>query len=157
MASAASCIFGSGAGVEVGVGYRMNERWYFGGAYGFSRQDASNLIRLPILQQFRAKVRFYWLEGTAMSPYLNLATGVALYGNEWTADTWGFANAVGLGLTYQVGEETVMGLGIDYRPIFFQNWVDQSGQERGGDLGLSAAHFLAVELTIELKSEISPW
>src|SRR5262245_922880 len=47
----APCILGSGGGLAIRIGYRSREPWYVGGAYEFSRQDASNLMILPILQQ----------------------------------------------------------------------------------------------------------
>ena len=57
----APCILGSGGGLALRGGRRSQQGWYLGGAYSFSRQDASNLLRLPILQQARGEARYYLL------------------------------------------------------------------------------------------------
>src|SRR5687767_10734860 len=54
------CILGSGGGVGLRFGYRARDPWFVGGAYEFSRHESSNLLRLAILQQFRAEGRFYF-------------------------------------------------------------------------------------------------
>src|SRR5262245_22153540 len=51
--AAAPCILKSGVGLVVRIGYRARGPFYLGGAYEFSRQESSNLLRLAILQQLR--------------------------------------------------------------------------------------------------------
>src|ERR1041384_763485 len=43
----APCILKSGIGLAVRVGYRTRGPFYLGGAYEFSRQESSNLLRVP--------------------------------------------------------------------------------------------------------------
>jgi hypothetical protein len=154
----APCILGSGAGLNLRGGFRSSSDWYIGGVYGFSRQDSSNLIRLPILQQLRAEGRYFFGGKSALLPHAAAELGVALYGNEWGAETLGPAAALGVGLSYQIGRQTVVGVGLHYRPLFFRRWVDQAGQERAaGSLDFGVVHFVTLELTVELKSQLSRW
>ena len=44
------CIFGSGGGLAIRMGYRSRGPWYVGGAYEFTRMDSSNLLRLAALE-----------------------------------------------------------------------------------------------------------
>jgi hypothetical protein len=83
------CILGSGGGLGLRAGYRSRDPWFFGGAYEFSRQDSSNLIRLAILQQLRFEVRYYLDRGTRTTPFAAGALGGMLYGGEWSASTGG--------------------------------------------------------------------
>jgi len=154
----APCIVGSGAGLNLRGGYRSSASWYVGGAYGFSRQDSSNLIRLPILQQLRVEGRYFLSGATALSPFVAGELGVALYGNEWGVDTGGPAAGLGLGIAYQIGRRTVIAATLHYRPLFLRRWVDQTGQERAaGSLDFGAVHFVTLELTVELKTQLSRW
>ena len=154
----APCILQSGAGLTVRVGYRGRGSVYFGGAYEFSRQDAANLLRLPILQQLRAELRYYLRQGTRLTPYAVAGAGGAVYGNEWRIDTGGGLGMLGLGLEFQVNRSSLVGGSLSYRPIVFRGWTDSTGQERAnGFIGFGLSHFIALELTLELRDALSRW
>jgi opacity protein-like surface antigen len=152
------CILGSGGGLALRIGYRARGHWYAGGAYEFSRQDSSNLLRLAILQQLRGEARYYWELGTRLSPYLIGGLGAVLYGNEWTAVTGGVATSLGAGVEYQITQSVVIGMSPAYRLLVLRGWTDSTGQQRADRyLGFGFAHMFALELTLELRDALSRW
>jgi hypothetical protein len=125
------CILGSGAGlVFPRVGWRSPGHWYLGGAYEFSKQDASTLYLLPILQQLRAEARYYFLEGHVGTPFVEGDLGVAGYGNEWTVDAYGPAVSLSFGIEAQISQTTVVGVSLAYRVIRFNGFVDSASNAR---------------------------
>jgi hypothetical protein len=151
--STAPCILGSGGGLGLRVGHRSHEGWYIGGAYEFSKQDASSLLRLPILQQLRAEARKYLLLGTRMSPYIAGAAGLVGYGSEWKIDTFGPMVGAQIGLEFESTREVYVGFAPAYRVMRLRGWTDGAGQERPG----AFAHFLGLELTLEARSAFARW
>lgn len=152
------CIFGSGVGLAVRVGYRSRGPWYVGGAYQVSRHDPSNLLRLAILQQLRGEVRRYFDFGTQLTPYAAAGLGAAIYGNEFSAHTGGVVGLLGGGGEFQVSRTTTVGGGLAYRPFFLGRWTDTAGQlraDRFGGFGL--AHVIALEFTLETRKPLSRW
>jgi hypothetical protein len=157
-ASGVPCILGDGGGLLVRVGYRSRGPWYLGGAYEFSRQDSANLLRLAILQQLRAELRFHLTRVTRLSPYLGASFGGAIYGNEWGLDTWGGVSGVGAGLTFQVTPAIVLDIALNYRQLFLHRWTDGAGGERGaGPLDFGLAHIVALEFGFEIREPLSRW
>jgi len=99
-----NCIFGSGGGLAVRVGWRPDDYLFIGGTYEISKQDPDQLYRLGILQQLRAEGRRYFPTGREVAPFLLLGAGVGGYGNEWSA----------------------------YRPMYFHSWVVSSNDLQSG-------------------------
>jgi hypothetical protein len=154
----APCILGSGFGPAIRFGYRSRESWYLGGAYEFSRQDPSSLLRLAILQQLRAEVRYYPVAGRRLVPYGMGAVGGILYGNEWGAETGGAEASVGAGLEYQVTGTSVVGAALHYRSLIVKGWTDSAGEVRAERfVGLGLAHLIALEITWELREALPRW
>ena len=154
----APCIFGSGGGLTVRVGYRARGRWYVGGAYEASRHESSNLLRLAILQQFRAEARYYLDQGSRVTPYVGFGFGAMLYGSEWGADTGGVTAALGGGLELQLSRTAVVGAALGYRPFIFRGWTDSAGQRRADEyLGFGMAHGAFLELTLEVREPLPRW
>ena len=153
------CILGSGGGLAIRMGYRSRGPWYLGGAYEFSRQDSSNLLRLAILQQLRGEGRYYLEAGNRLTPYGSLIAGAVVYGNEWTASTIGPVLGLGLGLEFQVTQSTVIGCALNYRALVLHAWTDSTGQRRpeDGALGFGLAHMIGFELTLELRDPLARW
>jgi hypothetical protein len=152
------CILGAGGGLAVRVGYRSRGPWYVGGAYEFSRQDSSNLLRLAILQQLRAETRYYFAEGTRFSPYLTGGGGAVLYGNEWGNETGGILAFIGPGVEFQISESAVIGASLVYRPLLLRGWTDNTGERRADQyLGFGFAHLVAFEVVLELRESLSRW
>jgi hypothetical protein len=141
------CILGSGAGlVFPRVGWRSGGHWYLGGAYEFSKHDASTLYLLPILQQLRGEARYYFLEGHVGTPFVEGDLGVAGYGNEWTVDAYGPTVAATVGVEAQISRNTVIGVTLAYRLIRFNGFVDSAGN--GRDAGISQLVGLNVLLEV---------
>ena len=154
--SPAPCIFGSGGGVNIRVGYRARSNWYLGGAYGFSEQDSDNLLRLAILQRLQFESQRYLTRGNRVNPYLVMNVGLALYGNEWAATTWGVLVASGVGADFEVNHNTLIGLNVVYQPLLLRNWQDAAGTKWADGLGgFGLSQMLAVELTVALQSPLS--
>lgn len=154
----APCILKSGVGLAVRIGYRARGPFYLGGAYEFSRQESSNLLRLAILQQLRGEARYYLREDTRFTPYLAAGAGGVLYGNEWGFDTGGVVAFLGAGFEFQVSGSTVVGAALGYRPVVFRRWTDSAGQLRADDLfGFGVAHLIAGELTFEVRNPLARW
>jgi hypothetical protein len=152
------CILQGGGGLAIRAGYRSRFPWYLGGAYEFSRHDASNLLVLPILQQIRAEGRYYWDEGQRLLPYVMAAAGFALYGDEWGAETAGAVGSIGIGLEFQVTPVLLVGGALAYRPLLLKGWTDGAGQERADALaGFGLAHLVALELGVELRNPLPRW
>ncbi len=152
------CILGSGVGLAIRFGYRSRGPWYFGGAYEFSRQESSNLLRIGILQQLRAEVRFYAQSDRRVVPYFVAALGGAVYGNEWGIDTGGLTAFIGPGVEFQVSRGSVVGAMLGYRPIAFRRWEDSAGQLRADGLfGFGVSHLVGVELVFELRDPLPRW
>jgi len=125
------CILGSGGGlVFPRVGWRSPGHWYLGGAYEFSKQDASTVYLLPILQQLRGEARYYFLEGHVGTPFLDGSLGLAGYGNEWTVDAYGPELSFGFGIEAQISRNTVVGASFIYRAIHFNEFTDSAGNDR---------------------------
>lgn len=154
----APCILGSGVGLAIRFGYRSRGPWYFGGAYEFSRQDSSNLLRLPILQQARAEVRLYTAADRRILPFVAFGLGGVTYGNEWGVDTGGVTAFVGGGVELQISRESVVGAMLGYRPVAFRRWEDSAGQVRAdGLLGFGVSHMIGAELAFELRDPLPRW
>lgn len=154
----APCIFGSGGGLAIRVGYRSHAPWYVGGAYEASRHDPANLLRLAILQQLRGEFRYYVDPETRTSPYVAGGLGMALYGNEWGTDTGGLMTFLGVGFEFELSRTTVVGGALSYRPILFRGWTDSAGQRRADKyLGFGLAHVIALEVVLEVKKPLSRW
>jgi hypothetical protein len=154
----APCILGSGVGLTVRFGYRTRGPFYVGGAYEFSRQDASNLLRLAILQQLRGEARYYMLEDTRLTPYLAAAAGGVLYGNEWGVDTGGITMFLGMGVEFQISRTSVVGASLGYRPVAFRHWEDGAGQVRADALfGFGVSHLIGAELVFEVRDPLPRW
>lgn len=152
------CILGSGGGLAIRVGYRSRGRWYVGGAYEFSRQDSSNLLRLAILQQLRGEFRYYADVGNRLTPYAAGGLGAALYGNEWGTETGGVLTSLGGGVEFQINRRTVIGAALAYRPLLLRGWTDKAGQRRADQLlGFGIAHIVALELILEVRDPLSRW
>jgi hypothetical protein len=154
----APCILGSGVGLTVRIGYRTRGPFYVGGAYEFSRQDPSNLLRLAILQQLRGEARYYMLEGRRFTPYIALGAGGVLYGNEWEAETGGITAFLGAGIEFQISRTSVVGAALGYRPIVFRHWEDSAGQLRADALfGFGVGHVVGIELVFEVRDPLPRW
>ena len=152
------CILGSGGGLAIRMGYRSRGPWYLGGAYEFSRQDSSNLLRLAILQQLRGEARYYLDAGNRLTPYAAAGFGGVFYGNEWNVSTAGPTLSAGLGLEFQVTQSTVIGGSLNYRAFLLHAWKDSTGQDRADRyLGFGLAHMLGFELTLELRDPLARW
>lgn len=152
------CILGSGVGLALRAGYRTRGPFYVGGAYEFSRQDSSNLLRLAILQQVRGEARYYLLEDTRLTPYLGTGVGGVLYGNEWGADTGGISAYVGAGVELQISRTTVVGAALGYRPVIFRRWEDSARQLRADELfGFGFGHIVGAELVFEVRDPLPRW
>jgi hypothetical protein len=125
------CILGSGAGlVFPRVGWRSEGHWYIGGAYEFSKQDASTVYLLPILQQLRGEARFYFLEGQLWTPFVEGDLGVAGYGNEWTVDAYGPDVSFAIGVEAQISRRAVVGATLAYRLLHLGGFTDTAQNER---------------------------
>ena len=152
------CILGSGGGLALRVGYRARDPWYVGGAYEFSRQDSSNLLRLAILQQFRLEARYFFDRGMRTTPFVVGSIGGMLYGREWSASTAGGVLSAGAGLEYQVSATTVIGFAPMYRLLVPHAWTDSTGTRRADAfLGFGFAHFFAVEFILEVRDPLPRW
>lgn len=154
----APCILGSGLGLALRAGYRTRERWYVGGAYEFSRQDSSNLLRLGILQQLRGEARYYLRDDARLTPYFALGAGGVLYGNEWGTETGGLTAYLGVGLEFEVSRTSVVGAALGYRPVALRSFRDRAQQNRADDLfGFGAAHLVALEFVFEVRDPLARW
>jgi hypothetical protein len=149
------CILGSGGGVGVRVGYRARDPWFLGGAYEFSRHDSSNLLRLAILQQFRAEGRYYFDRGDRTTGFATAAGGFHIYGNEWGASTIGGLFSAGAGIEFELSPSTTVGCIATYRLLVSRRWVDSAGVERADQfLGFGFSHLIGFELTLEVREPI---
>jgi hypothetical protein len=147
----ATCILGSGGGVVLPrLGWRFPGSWYMGVAYEMTKQDASTLYRLPILSQARAEGRYYFMIGQVLTPYVGASGGIAWYGNEWAANTFGPGASASLGVEAQVSRGTVVGLTFNYRAIYFKPFVDSSNTAHEG----SVAQLLGLELQLEVRDPV---
>lgn len=154
----APCILGSGAGLALRIGYRTRGPWYLGGAYEFSRQDPSNLLRLAILQQLRGDARYYFDRSNRLTPYVAASAGGVLYGNEWGVDTFGLMAFLGGGVEFQVSRTTLVGASAGYRPLFLHRWTDSADQLRANQFfGFGVAHLIALELQFEVRNPLPRW
>lgn len=152
------CIVGAGGGLGLRMGYRSRGPFYLGAAFQLSRLNSSNLLRLAIQQRLTAEGRYYFDRGNRLTPYLLAGFGGAIYGNEWGASAFGAAFSFGVGLEYQISERTMVSLLPTYQPILFRRFVDTTGQVRAaGPLGFGLAHWLAVQVVIEVRDPLSRW
>lgn len=152
------CILERGLGLGIRAGYRTRGAWYAGGAYEFSRHESSNLLRLAIMQQLRAEVRYYMDLGTRATPYLGFGVGAVIYGNEWGADTGGVAGMLGPGIEFAVTPDLSVGAALFYRPMVLRAYEDTVDQRRADSLfGFGATHLVGLELIIELRDPLPRW
>jgi len=140
------------------MGYRSRGPFYLGAAFQLSRLNSSNLLRLAIMQRLTAEGRYYFDRGNRLTPYLLGGLGGAIYGNEWGASAGGAAFSFGVGLEYQISERTMVTFLPTYQPILFRRFEDATGQVRAaGPLGFGLAHWLAVQIVIEVRDPLSRW
>jgi len=143
----APCIFGSGGGVAIRVGYRSAGPWYFGGAYELSKQDPNQLYRLAILQQLRGETRYYFPTGWDTSPFVSGGLGVAVYGNEGAIDTVAPSIFAAVGAETQLSRRMVVGVALAYRLLYFTAFTDSSGTARSAGL----AQVVGLDLSLEAR------
>lgn len=148
--SAVPCVLGSGGGIVARGGWRSRGPLYLGLAYEMTKQDASKLYRLGLLQQARAEGRYYLLTARVTEPYLLAGAGVAGYGNQWSVDTWGPIGTVGAGLEYQITRQTVVGIGIAYRLLYLSRFTDTAGTPRDGGIG----QLFGLDLVLEQRGTL---
>jgi len=142
------CILGSGGGIVFPrIGWRTAGPWYFCGAYELSKQDANTIYRLAILQQLRGEARYYFLAGQILTPFVGASAGIVGYGNEWSIDTLGPEGAATLGVEAQVARDTVIGLALNYRVMYFHPFIDSSDTPRDG----SVAQLWGLDLQLEVR------
>ncbi len=146
----APCILGSGGGLVIRGGYRSPGPWYFGGAYAFAKLDSSNLLRLGILQQLWAEMRFQPDLGYRATPYLTWGVGGVTYGNEWGVETGGALLVLGGGVEFEVTRLALVGLDFVYKPTVLAGWTDTAGITRPAGL----AQFLGFEVQLEVRREL---
>jgi hypothetical protein len=152
------CILRSGGGMGIRIGYRSSGPWFAGGAYEFSRHGSSSLLRLAILQQLRAELRYYFEHGNRTTPFLAGGLGLHFYGSDWTADTWGLVGSLGAGVVFELTPRTTIGCVASYRMLVPRKWTDASGQERAdGALGFGLAHLVGLEFTFEVRDPVARW
>jgi hypothetical protein len=144
------CILGSGAGVGVRVGWRATERLYIGGAYEFSKQDASTLYLLGILQQARFEIRSYFPTDHSVAPFFLAAAGLTGYGDRWDLATWGPALSLGGGIEIELSGGYVVGVSLAYRPTYLSAFVDSSTLHH--DDGV--AHLIGLELSLDAQEAL---
>ncbi|MBL8740534.1 MAG: hypothetical protein JNK04_05560 [Myxococcales bacterium] len=149
-AAVVPCILGPGAGPVLRGGYRPSGPWYFGGAYQFAKLDSNNLYRLGIMQMLRAEGRYFIDVGSRFTPYVTWALGGVVYGNEFGVETGGAVTYLGAGVELEITRFAVVGLSFDYEPMLLAGFSDSAGQERN----TGVAHFLHMELVIELRTEL---
>lgn len=147
-----ACILGSGGGAALRGGRRFQSGIWAGGVYSFSRHDAANLIKLPILQQLRLEGRWYLRQGYRLTPYVVAGAGLGAYGSEWRAETFGPLATAGAGGEIELTQQVYAGIALSYRPLFLGDWVDSAGQSRGG-----LAHIIGLELTLETRGPFERW
>lgn len=153
-----ACILERGLGLGIRVGYRTRGPWYAGGAYEFSRHESSNLLRLAIMQQLRAEMRYYADLGTRATPYIGVGLGAVIYGNEWGADTAGATGMLGPGVELVATQDLAVGAALYYRPMLFRAYTDTIGERRAEQLlGFGVAHLLGLELIVELRDPVPRW
>lgn len=154
-----ACILGSGGGLGLRMGYRSRGPLYLGASFQLSRLNSSNLLRLAILQRLTADGRYYFDRGNRLTPYVLAGVGGAIYGNEFSATTGGIAISLGVGLEYQISERTVVTLLPSYEPVLFRRFTDtlDGAILADGPLGFGMAHWLAVQLVIEVRDPLSRW
>jgi hypothetical protein len=148
-AAVVPCIFGSGGGVAIRVGYRSAGPWYIGGAYELTRQDPDQLYRLAILQQLRAELRYYVTTGRLITPYVSGGAGVAVYGDasDHPIDTVAPSAFLGVGGEAQLSRTMVAGAALAYRLMYFTAFTDSSGTSRGSGI----ASVVGFDLTLEAR------
>lgn len=152
------CILERGLGLGIRAGYRTRGAWYAGGAYEFSRHESSNLLRLAIMQQLRAEVRYYMDLGTRATPYLGFGVGAVIYGNEWGADTGGVAGMLGPGIEFAVTQDLSVGAALYYRPMVLRAYEDTTEQRRADNtFGFGTTHLVGLELIVELRDPLPRW
>jgi hypothetical protein len=144
------CVFGSGGGIAIRVGWRNAGPWYLGGTYELTKQDPNKIFRLAILQQLRAEGRYYLYRGVDTQPYGSLAVGLAGYGNLWGIDTAGPLLSVGVGAETQISRRMVFGLAIAYRAMYFTPFTDSSQTGRPGGI----AHVVAFDFSLEARDPL---
>lgn len=147
------CILGSGGGVILRAAHRHHHGYSLGGAYEFTKQDASNIINLPILQQIRFEGRWYFSQGTRTAPFLFAGVGAVGYGNEWGIETWGGVLTTGVGVAHECNREVFCGASLGYRGIALDAFRDKAGQQRPAGV----SHFIAIELLLEVRTRYGRW
>jgi hypothetical protein len=89
--------------------------------------------------------------GYRTSPYATWGLGGVVYGNEFGVETGGGTAFLGLGFEMQLSRAALIGGAAYYQPMVFAGFVDTANFDR--DVGV--AHYLRVELQVELRSELS--
>jgi hypothetical protein len=146
----APCILGSGGGVTLRAGYRSPGPWYIGGAYAFAKMDSANLLRLGILQQLWAEMRYQPDTGYRVAPFATWGLGGLIYGNEWGVETGGAMLFVGGGVQLDVSRVAVIGIGASYKPAVVAGWTDSASYARP----TGVAQFVGLDFQLEVRREI---
>ena len=145
------CIYGGGGGLALRGGFHWPSPWYLGGAYQVATTDSANLYRLATLQQLRVEIRYSLDMGFRTVPYATWGLGGVVYGDEWGVETGGGSAFAGGGLEFQLSRVALLGVGARYQPTVFAGFVDTAGFDRPPGV----AHFVALELELQIHTEVS--
>src|SRR5690606_1883753 len=116
------------------------------------------LLRLAIMQQLRAELRYYFDLGTRATPYLGFGLGAVIYGNEWGADTGGVVGMLGPGIELAVTQDLAVGMALFYRPMLLRAYTDTAGVRRAeAFLGFGTTRLVGLELIVELRDPLPRW
>lgn len=145
----ADCVFGGGGG----VGGSLERRWPTGMSLGLAYDawfvDSNNIYELAVMQMLSARVRYYFMQDTALHPHLGLGAGALTFGDTLRFATVGFAVEASVGGEWEVTESIAVSVAMPWRLFTtssFQTTRDRV--QRAEEAGINLAVSLQIGLTI---------
>lgn len=143
------CVFGGGGG----VGGSLERRWPTGMSLGLAYDawflDSNNIYELAVMQMLSARVRYYFMQDTALHPHVGAGAGALIFGDTLEIATVGFAIELSVGVEWEVTETISVSVAMPWRAFTtssFQTTRDRA--DRAEEAGVNLAASLQIGLTI---------
>jgi hypothetical protein len=146
------CVLGAGGGISFGAAFRTS-LYSLGAVYEASFHDSNNIFQRGVLQQARGEWRLRpraWTLGESINPFVGAGGGLALYGDNWRAATFGGAGHATIGTEFDLGVKVTAVFAISYRLLYFRTFEDAIGERRPSGI----VQLLGLQLGIELHDPL---
>ncbi|MEZ4256548.1 MAG: hypothetical protein R3A78_12705 [Polyangiales bacterium] len=144
----ADCIYNGGLNVRLGVERRWASGLSFGVGYDASVVDSQTVYELGVLQALTVVGKYVFFDETNVHPFLSLGAGPALFGDTFTADTYGGVVDVTGGVELELTHAFRLVVAIPWRILVLREFTTAQDDVRRSTSGGNTAFAVEVGAVI---------